>query len=128
MYLIEDSEFIRRAIGRYIETWMYPDGHVELKLNGVSLPYFVYDRLSEVDQGEIVDNKRLGQALHVAKLVQDKRDNSRSRSLPSADGPDFTKSRSRREKKSQRSLNEDDMRDAMIKLQDSSEEIFDLMT
>lgn len=28
------------------------------------------DRLSEIDQGAIVDNKRLGRALEVAKLVQ----------------------------------------------------------
>lgn len=30
---------IRRAIGKYIEVWHYPDGHKELRLNGVLLPY-----------------------------------------------------------------------------------------
>lgn len=48
LYLIEDSEYSRRAIGKYIDTWLYPDGHLELKLNGVSLPYLIYDRLSQV--------------------------------------------------------------------------------
>lgn len=124
LYLIEDSEYSRRAIGKYIDTWLYPDGHLELKLNGVSLPYLIYDRLSQVDQGEIVDNKRLGHILHVAKLVQDKRDNTRSRALPSVDGPDFTRTRQGRGKKSQRSLNEYDMLDAMTKLQASSKLIF----
>ncbi len=63
LYLIEDSEFSRRAIGKYIDVWHYPDGHKELRLNGVSLPYSTYDKLSEIDQGAIVDNKRLGRAL-----------------------------------------------------------------
>lgn len=56
--------------------------------------------------------------------VQEKRDNRRSRALPSVDGPDFSRNRMKSQKKSQRSLNEDDMLDAMIKLQASSESIF----
>ena len=29
LYLIEDSELSRRAIGKYIDVWHYPDGHRE---------------------------------------------------------------------------------------------------
>lgn len=57
LYLIEDSEYSRRAIGKYIDVWHYPDGHKELRLNGVLLPYSTYDRLSEVDHVAIVDTK-----------------------------------------------------------------------
>lgn len=123
LYLIEDNELSRRAIGKYIEVWHYPDGRKELRLNGVILPYSTYDRLQEIDQGAIVDNKRLGRTLEFIKLVQDKRDNNRSQALPAGDGP----SRRRRkptEKKSQRSLNGDDMLDALKTLQSRSEEIF----
>ena len=60
LYLIEDSELSRRAIGKYIDVYHYPDGRKELRLNGTLLPYSTYDRLSEIDQGAIVDNKRLG--------------------------------------------------------------------
>ncbi|HGK4737331.1 TPA: helix-turn-helix domain-containing protein, partial [Klebsiella quasipneumoniae] len=45
------------------------------------------DRLSEIDQGAIVDNKRLGRTLEYIKLVQDKRDNNRSQAIPAGDGP-----------------------------------------
>lgn len=38
LYLIEDNELSRRAIGKYIEVWHYPDGRKELRLNGVVLP------------------------------------------------------------------------------------------
>lgn len=51
LYLIEDNELSRRAIGKYIEVWHYPDGRKELRLNGVVLPYSTYDRLQEIDQG-----------------------------------------------------------------------------
>ncbi|ECB6308710.1 helix-turn-helix domain-containing protein [Salmonella enterica subsp. enterica serovar Corvallis] len=123
LYLIEDSELSRRAIGKYIEVWHYPDGRKELRLNGVILPYSIYDRLQEIDQGAIVDNKRLGRTLDFIKLVQGKRDNNRSQAIPAGDGP----SRRRRKptgKKSQRSLNGDDMLEALNTLQSRSEEIF----
>ncbi|HDF5691537.1 TPA: ISNCY family transposase, partial [Klebsiella variicola] len=113
----------RKAIGKYIEVWHYPDGLKELRLNGVALPYSTYDRLSEIDQGAIVDNKRLGRTLEYIKLVQDKRDNNRSQTIPAGDGP----SRRRRkptDKKSQRSLNGDDMLEALKVLQSRSDEIF----
>lgn len=124
LYLIEDNELSRKAIGKYIEVWHYPHGPKELRLNGVALPYSTYDRLSEIDQGAIVDNKRLGRTLELIKLVQDKRDNTRSQTVPAGDGP----SRRRRkptEKKSQRLLDGDDMLDALKTLQSRSEKVFD---
>ncbi|EEG1485585.1 ISNCY family transposase, partial [Salmonella enterica subsp. enterica serovar Saintpaul] len=53
-------------------------GHKELRLNGVLLPYSTFDRLSEVDPVAIVDNKRLGHVLGVARQAQRKLDNNRS--------------------------------------------------
>lgn len=72
------------------------------------LPCSTYDRLSEVDPVDIVDNKKLGHVLDVARQVQKKRDNNRSQSIPSGDEP------SRRRhvlsiNKPQRSLNEEDL-------------------
>jgi hypothetical protein len=52
-----------------------------VRLNGAVLPYSTYDRLQKIDQGAIVDNKRLGRTLEFIKLVQDKRDNNRSQAL-----------------------------------------------
>lgn len=65
--------FTCQNIGKYIEVWHYPDGRKELRLNGVILPYFTYNRIQEIDQAAIVDNKRLGQIPQFIKLVQDKR-------------------------------------------------------
>jgi len=123
LYLIEDNEENRRFQGKYIDVWQYPDGTIELRANGTSLPFITYDRLGELDQGAIVDNKRLGRALEMIKLVQDKRDNTRSQALPSLDGQ-TSRRKKQPGKKSQRSLNQDDMLEALQQLQTRSQEIF----
>ncbi|MBH2846256.1 ISNCY family transposase [Serratia marcescens] len=123
LYLLEDNEENRRYQGKYIDVWQYPDGTIELRANGTSLPFITYDRLGELDQGAIVDNKRLGRALEMIKLVQDKRDNTRSQALPSLDGQ-TSRRKKQPGKKSQRSLNQDDMLEALQQLQTRSQEIF----
>jgi len=46
-------------------------GKKEPRLNGIALPCSTYDRLSEIDQGAVVDNKRLSRALEFTQLVQE---------------------------------------------------------
>jgi hypothetical protein len=52
-------------------------------VNGAALAYRQYDRLSEIDQGAVLDNKRLGHALQVAQVLQAERDNRRASGSPS---------------------------------------------
>jgi len=59
------SGWTRRAVGR-----------------GRLLPYTTYDRLGEIDQAAIVENKRLGHVLAIAAQVQALRD-SRHQAVPS---------------------------------------------
>ena len=108
---------------QYIEVWQYPDGDIELRASGTSLPFTTYDRLGELDQGAIIDNKRLGRALEMIKLVQDKRDNTRSQALPSLDGQ-TSRRKKQPGKKSQRSLDHNDMLEALQQLQTRSKDIF----
>jgi hypothetical protein len=82
MYLISNTKANRKLVGRYIDVYDYPDGRIELRADGAALPYTTYDRLSEVSQGAIVENKRLGHVLQIAQLVQTDRDNRRSQSAP----------------------------------------------
>ncbi|MGA3706377.1 ISNCY family transposase [Ralstonia nicotianae] len=77
MYLLEDRPEHRRLIHRYLEVAEYPDGRVELWADGTALPYTTYDRLAQIDQGAIVDNKRLGHTLAVAAELQAQRDDRR---------------------------------------------------
>jgi hypothetical protein len=70
MYLIKDSPDNRRYIGKYIEVFQFPDGRIEIRAAGVSLPYSTYNKVGTIDHGDIVDNKRLSQVLRTAQIVQ----------------------------------------------------------
>ncbi|WP_412525941.1 ISNCY family transposase [Burkholderia lata] len=83
IYLLEDTAANRSLVHRYIEVWEYPDGRIELRANGAALPYIRYDKLSEIDQGAVVEHKRLGHVLQVAQAIQAQRDNRRISGSPS---------------------------------------------
>jgi transposase len=78
IYLLEDTQANRKWIGRYLEIWEYPDGRIEIRADSVALPYRRYDKLAEIDQGAIIEHKRLGHALQVAQALQAQRDSRRA--------------------------------------------------
>ena len=41
----------------------YPDGRLSILYKGIELAYRTFDKIKQVDQGAIVENKRLGAAL-----------------------------------------------------------------
>lgn len=115
LYMLEDTPDNRRLAGHYIEVYQYPNGRIELRANGDSLPYSTFDRLSEINQGSIVDNKRLGHVLQVAKFVQEKRDSRRSQSVPAIDGAPRKRGSPQIGKKAPRALDKNDLLDAMVR-------------
>ena len=40
LYLLENNEENRRFQGKYIDVWQYPNGTIELRANGTSLPNY----------------------------------------------------------------------------------------
>ena len=83
IWLLEDTPATRRLIGHYIDVWEYPDGRIEMRAGGVALPCVPYDKLAEIDQGAVVEHKRLGYTLQVAQAMQAQRDNRRVSGSPS---------------------------------------------
>ena len=83
IWLLDDTPKNRRLIGRYIDVWEYPDGRLEIRADGVVLPCVPYDKLAEIDQGAVIEHKRLGHALQVAQALQAQRDNRRIGKAPS---------------------------------------------
>lgn len=79
LLLLEDTPDNRRLIGKYIEVFQFPDGRLEIRVAGKVVPHVAYDKLGTIDQGDIVENKRLGQMLQVAQLVQANRDSRADR-------------------------------------------------
>jgi transposase len=83
MYLLEDTAANRRLIHEYVEVVEYPDGVIEVQADGMVLPHTEYDRITKLDQGAEIDNKRLASALEVARQVQSIRDDRRAAGSPS---------------------------------------------
>jgi hypothetical protein len=83
LYLLEDTDANRALIHRDIEVWEYPDGRTELRAGDRVLVCRQYDRLTEVDQGAIVECKRLAHVLELAQEVQAERDNRSIGTAPS---------------------------------------------
>jgi hypothetical protein len=82
LYMVADTPENRRLINKFVEVFQFIDGRIELRVGGKAIPCSVFDKLGEIDQGQIVDNKRLGHVLQIAQIVQAKRD-SRVVSAPS---------------------------------------------
>ncbi|WP_186154914.1 ISNCY family transposase [Burkholderia gladioli] len=83
MYLLQDTVPNRKLIHQYVEVIEYPDGTIEIQADGVVLPYTEYDRITKIDQGAEVENKRLSHVLAVARSVQEMRDDRRASGSPS---------------------------------------------
>nr|WP_273994484.1 ISNCY family transposase [Burkholderia thailandensis] len=83
LYLLDDTPANRKLIHRYIDVWEYPDGRIEIRADGEILRCRLYDKLAEVDQGAIIEHKRLSHALQVAEAIQAQRDNRRISGSPS---------------------------------------------
>ena len=96
LYLLNDTAENRRLIEKYVEVFQFPDGRIEIRVAGRSVPYSRYDKLAEVIPTEVVESKRLGQVLRIAQEVQKHRD-SRVVNVPStahrADGTRVPKSK-----------------------------------
>jgi Winged helix-turn helix len=115
LYLLPDTPENRRYASKYLDVYQFPDGKIEIRAAGVSLPYSTYDKLGAIDQGAIVENKRLGHALRVSNIVQAERDN-RSVAGPSTAHRINGKKVPRKKlagTKTQRELNQKDLQKAL---------------
>ncbi len=115
MYLLEDTPDNRRHIGKYIEVFQFPDGRIEIRVAGASLPYSTYNKVGTIDHGAIVDNKRLSQVLRTAQIVQAQRDDRvicRPSTAHRADGTPIPRSKIAGTKR-QRELSVDDLHTAI---------------
>lgn len=69
--MLQETEVTRGLVGRYVETYAYADGRLDVRWKGYSLPYTVFDRDQRVTHAAITENKRLGDVLAYIKERQD---------------------------------------------------------
>jgi hypothetical protein len=71
IFILEPSEQAKHApgreqgaaIGKRITILDYPDGRLLIHYKGVEFAYRTFDKIRQLDQGAIADNKRLGPVL-----------------------------------------------------------------
>jgi len=69
--MLEETELTRGLVGRYVETYAYADGRLDVRWKGYCLPYTVFDKDQRVTHAAITGNKRLGELLTYIKERQD---------------------------------------------------------
>jgi hypothetical protein len=70
IFILEPSEQAKAAIGKRVTVVDYPDGRLSIRYRGIQLAYRTFDKLRQVDQGAIADNKRLGPILAMIRDEQ----------------------------------------------------------
>jgi hypothetical protein len=69
--MLQETEVTRGLVGRYVETYAYADGRLDVRWKGYSLPYTVFDKDQRVTHAAITENKRLGDILAYIKERQE---------------------------------------------------------
>src|SRR5271168_1780109 len=63
LFILEPTDQAKAAIGKRVSVIDYPDGRLAIRYKGIELAYRTFDKLRQVSQAAIVENKRLGAAL-----------------------------------------------------------------
>lgn len=80
MYLIDPTEQNQRLVNQTVKVLDRPDGTIAIQYAHRKLTFKVFDKLANVDQGQVVDNKRLGSVLKFAQAKQQEFDQQQKRS------------------------------------------------
>jgi hypothetical protein len=70
LFMIDPSEFAQAAIGQRVEVVDFPDGRLEVRYKGRTMPYRTFDKLRSVTETAVLENKRLGGLLTLIRQSQ----------------------------------------------------------
>jgi hypothetical protein len=87
VYLLEPTEFSLELKRKKVRIYDYPDGTIDIRYEGLSLPYRIFDKARQIKQADIVSNKRLGTILQLIQEQQaEKTTLQRSQAAPKRRG------------------------------------------
>lgn len=70
LFILEPNEVSRGLAGKRVEICEYPDGALEIRHGEHILAYRMHDKIRQVNQAAIVENKHLDAALAMARAMQ----------------------------------------------------------
>ncbi|WP_102405742.1 ISNCY family transposase [Vibrio sp. 10N.261.55.A7] len=79
IYLVENTEENTKLVNEVVKILDYPDGSIAVQYGHRNLNFKTFDKLAKVDQGQVVDNKRLGQVLRFAQQKQEEFEKNQTR-------------------------------------------------
>jgi hypothetical protein len=71
--MLERNDVTVGLAGKHVDTYAFADGRLEVRWQGLSLPFRIFDKDQRVSHAAIVENKRLGEVLAFIKSQQDLR-------------------------------------------------------
>ena len=69
--ILDETDLTRGLAGKYVDTYAFADGGLDVRWKGLSLSYRVFDKDQRVTHAAIVENKRLSEVLAYVKALQD---------------------------------------------------------
>jgi hypothetical protein len=70
MFILEPNDVSEKLARKRVTVCEYPDGRLEIEHEGHVLPYRQFDKMRQVNQPAIVENKHLDAALLLARQMQ----------------------------------------------------------
>lgn len=70
--MLEVNDASRGLVGKYVDTYAFADGQLQVRWKGVALPFTIFDNNQQVTHAAITENKRLGEVLAYIKEQQEK--------------------------------------------------------
>jgi homeodomain-containing protein len=86
IFILEPTAMARGLARQRVRVVDYPDGRLSIRHNGIDLPYRTFDKLQQVNQAAVVENKRLGPVLAYIAERQKDCDMRRSKKAPRRQG------------------------------------------
>lgn len=71
MFILEPNDLSKKLPGKYVDTYLFADGGMQLRWQGMVLPHKVFDKEQRVTHAAITENKRLGEVLAFVKKEQE---------------------------------------------------------
>ena len=70
VFILDPTTMAKEAIGKKVTVIDHPDGRLSIRFKGVDLPYRTFDKIRQVQQADIIENKRLGPLLEMIREQQ----------------------------------------------------------
>lgn len=61
--MLTQTDVTRGLVGKYVDTYQFADGRLEVRWKGLLLAYTAFDKDQRVTHAALTENKRLGDVL-----------------------------------------------------------------